>query len=147
MLRLKALFLLLILLSVSVAESQASGQTTRRSGVVQAVDQTKHTFTLLPDGESKPVVIEWRQKSRFFGGFKTEFFADQDPASEAILKKEGRHPGAGPLPRSLVRGQRCNPRSVAQVAARHPSMKTSVSQIANMDCPTNAATRRGSVVM
>ncbi len=87
MLRLKTLFLLLILLSASVAESQARGQATRRSGVVQAVDQTKHTFTLLPDGASKPVVIEWRQKSGFLGGFKTEFFADQDPASEVILKK------------------------------------------------------------
>lgn len=86
---LKTLFLLFVLLSLPLARSHAAGRgsTTRRSGVVQAVDQAKHAFTLLPDGETKPVVIEWRNESGFFAGQKTEFFADQAPASEIILKK------------------------------------------------------------
>lgn len=70
-----------------VAESQARGQTTRRSGVVQSVDQTTHTFVLLPDGESKPVVIEWRVKAGAFTGQKTEFFEGDDPVTDAVLKK------------------------------------------------------------
>ena len=86
--RLKILFLLFVLLSTSALRSQAAGRghTTRRSGLVQTVDSAKHTFTLLPDGEAKPVVIEWRVKSGFFTGQTTEFFAGDAPASDSVLK-------------------------------------------------------------
>lgn len=83
----KVLFLLLVILAAATGRSHASGhQTTRRSGLIQAVDQTERTFIFVPDGVTKPVIIEWRTKSGVFAGQKTEFFAGEAPASESILK-------------------------------------------------------------
>ncbi len=86
--RLKILLFLFVLFSIPALQSHAAGRghTTRRSGLVQTVDSAKHTFTFLPDGEAKPVAIEWRVKSGVFTGQKTEFFAGDAPTSDIVLK-------------------------------------------------------------